>query len=93
MDTWPSRGAGRTLHEATLNAGLVDVASRIHVVSAGPGIHKSMTAFLPRRVANAVGTQTELEEFGNELVAALELGDGVYSFCMFVAWGRRPASF
>ncbi len=85
--------AGRTLHEAMLNAGFVDVSSRIHVVSPGPGIQESLNAFLPRRVATGVGTQTELEEFGNELVAALERGDGVYSFCMFVAWGQSPASF
>ena len=82
--------AGRTLHGALLDAGLVDVDSRVHAVTAGPGIGELMTALLARRVAAGVGTQAELEEFAAEHAAAMERGDGVYAFCMFVAWGRRP---
>ncbi len=82
--------AGRTLHGAMLDAGLVDVESRIHAISAGRGIKESIEAFLPGRVSTGVGTQTELEAFAAEHAVAMERGDGVYAFCMFVAWGRRP---
>jgi len=82
--------AGRTLHGAMLAAGLVDVQSRIHAVSAGRGIRESIEAFLPGRVSAGVGTLAELEAFAAEHAVAMERGDGVYAFCMFVAWGRRP---
>lgn len=82
--------AGRTLHGAVLDAGLVDVDRCVHVVTAGPGIRVLLTALLARRVAAGVGTQSELEEFAVEHAAAMERGDGGYAFCMFVAWGRRP---
>ncbi|MCE9621979.1 MAG: methyltransferase domain-containing protein [Actinomycetia bacterium] len=85
-DPW----AGRTLHGAMLDAGLVDVDSRVHPVSAGSGVMDSMKAFLARRVSLGVGSQAELETLNVDLEAAMERGDGVYAFCMFVAWGRRP---
>ncbi len=85
-DPW----AGRTLHGAMLDAGLVDVQSRIHPVSAGAGIMDSMVVFLARRVAAGVGTQADLEKLSADLAVAMERGDGVFAFCMFVAWGRRP---
>jgi class 3 adenylate cyclase/precorrin-6B methylase 2 len=82
--------AGRKLHGALLEAGLVDVSSRIHAVSAGAQIAESQSGLLALRVAAGVGTLAELEAFGVEHVAAMRRGDGVYAFCMFVAWGRRP---
>lgn len=82
--------AGRTLHGAMLDAGLVDVASRVHSVSAGPGIGVSMAAWMSRRVAEGVGTEAEMEAFVADHAEAMERGDGVYAFSMFVAWGRRP---
>ncbi len=83
--------AGRTLHGAMLDAGFAEVASSVHAVSAGPGIAASNDAFKARRVAAGIGTEAELDAFGADHAAAMERGDGVYAFCMFVAWGRRPA--
>jgi ubiquinone/menaquinone biosynthesis C-methylase UbiE len=82
--------AGRTLHGAMLEAGLIDVSSRIDSIAAGPGIAKSMSVWKARRVAQGVGTQPEMEAFNADHAAAMERGDGVYAFSMFVAWGRRP---
>lgn len=82
--------AGRMLHGVLLDAGLVDVSSRIHVIDAGPRIAESFSGLLARRVAAGIGTEEELEAFAADHAAAMERGDGVYSFCMFVAWGRRP---
>jgi len=73
-----------------LDAGLVDVSSQIHGVSAGPGIASSFSALMTRRVAGGVGTQAELEAFAADHATAMERGDGVYAFSMFVASGRRP---
>jgi SAM-dependent methyltransferase len=82
--------AGRTLHGAMLDAGLIGVSSRIHSVAAGPGIRDSMTVLMPLRVAAGVGNQEEMEKFTADHGAAMERGDGVYAFSMFVASGRRP---
>jgi ubiquinone/menaquinone biosynthesis C-methylase UbiE len=82
--------AGRTLHSVMLDAGFVEVASRVQAVSAGPGIATSIEAFKARRVAAGVATEAELDAFGADHAEAMERGDGVYAFCMFVAWGRRP---
>lgn len=82
--------AGRTLHGAMLEAGLIDVSSRIHSIAAGPGIAESMSYWMAGRVAQGVGTQAEMEAFNADHAAAMERGDGVYAFSMFVAWGRRP---
>ncbi len=82
--------AGRTLHGALLDAGFVEVSSRIHTVSAGPGIREFLTNMIARRVAAGVGTKAEMDAFVLEHAAAMERGDGVYAFSMFVATGRRP---
>lgn len=83
--------AGRTLHGALVDAGFVEVASRVHAVSAaGPGVATFIEAFKARRVATGIATEAELDAFGADHAAAMERGDGVFAFCMFVAWGRRP---
>ena len=84
--------AGRTLHGAMLDAGLVDVSSSIHNIAAGPWIAESMSLLMGRRVAAGVGTQSEMEAFVADHAAAMERGDGVYALAMFVASGRRPES-
>jgi SAM-dependent methyltransferase len=82
--------AGRTLHAAMLDAGLVGVSSSIHPIAAGPWIAESLSAFVARRVAAGVGTEAEMEAFASDHAAAMARGDGVYAFSMFVASGRRP---
>jgi class 3 adenylate cyclase/ubiquinone/menaquinone biosynthesis C-methylase UbiE len=81
--------AGRTLHGAMLDAGLVDVSSRIHNIAADAGIAASMSLLMDRRVAEGVGTQSEMEAFTADHAKAMERGDGVYALSMFVASGRR----
>ena len=85
--------AGRTLHDAMLNADLTDVTSRMYPINAGPRAGRPPLAVMfDGLVAARLATRSEVDDLQAALDAALKRGAPVATFTMFVASGRVPDS-
>ena len=92
METGPMAEpwAGRLLHGALLDSGLLDVKSQMFAIDAGPGVTAAFAPMFDRFVAAHLATRTEVDDLVADIDTGLERGEPVFSFVMFVALGSVP---
>lgn len=83
--------AGRVLHEALLDSGLIEVTSRMYPIDAIPVDGRlPLVGMLDQFAEGRLATVSEIEVLLAGLDAAFERGGAVVGFVMFVASGRTP---
>jgi class 3 adenylate cyclase/ubiquinone/menaquinone biosynthesis C-methylase UbiE len=83
--------AGRILHDAMLDSGLIDVTSLMYPIDAGLNAGRPPLAPMTDRLVEArLATRSEIDDLTAGLAAGFERGAAVVAFTMFVASGRVP---
>jgi ubiquinone/menaquinone biosynthesis C-methylase UbiE len=84
--------AGRTLHDAMLDARLTDVTSHTYTVASKPDDtgRLPLASMFDQMVEARAATRSEVDELLDGLNAAFDRGGAVVAFTMFVAAGRVP---
>lgn len=87
-DPW----SGRQLHGALQRAGLADVSSGVHAITAEGDVDGALLPMLERVALVGVITRDEFDQHRALSIKAIDDGSFVYAFLMFVASATVPGS-